>query len=114
MIDLEKIIAEKNLQKQELADILGDLPQNINRTIKRLSKNLSEIEEKLSLLGISLESELGRNNEKGIDDRLLGIIEAEKREKADLFEMMKSQQEIIKELSKKADAFMEGKLDVAK
>jgi predicted DNA-binding protein YlxM (UPF0122 family) len=57
VLDIEKILRERDISKRDFAEKLGIAPQNVNRTIKRLSENLSEIDNILKLLGTSLKAE---------------------------------------------------------
>ena len=57
VIDFEKILRVKGVSKTELADRLNIPPQHVARTLRRLSKNLSEIDNILNLLGTSLKAE---------------------------------------------------------
>lgn len=57
VIDFEKILRVKGISKTELADRLNIPPQHVARTLRRLSKNLSEIDNILKLLGTSLKAE---------------------------------------------------------
>lgn len=79
MIDFERILAEKGVKKQDFAEMLGEKPQNVNRTVARLNKNLSEIENILERLGTSLKNELGNSGTQDLTDRLLSIIESQQR-----------------------------------
>lgn len=99
MIDFERILAEKGVKKQDFAEMLGEKPQNVNRTVARLNKNLSEIENILERLGTSLKNELGGSGSPDLTDRLLSIIE--------------SQQRTMENTSKKGAVDMEGQSVVA-
>lgn len=57
VLDIEKILHDRDISKREFAEKLGIAPQNVNRTIKRLSENISEIDNILNLLGTSLKAE---------------------------------------------------------
>ena len=57
VLDIEKILRERDISKRDFAEKLGIAPQNVNRTIKRLSENLSEVDNILKLLGTSLKAE---------------------------------------------------------
>lgn len=52
-LDIEKILREQGVSKREFAERLNIAPQNVSRTIKRLSDNYSEIEDVLKLIGYS-------------------------------------------------------------
>lgn len=43
-LDIEKILRDRGVTKRELAEKLKIAPQNVSRTIKRLTDNYSEIE----------------------------------------------------------------------
>ena len=53
VLDIEKILREQGISKKEFAEMLKIAPQNVSRTIKRLSDNYSEIEDVLKLIGYS-------------------------------------------------------------
>lgn len=54
-LDIEKILRDQGVTKREFAEMLKIAPQNVSRTIKRLSDNYSEIENVLKLIGYSEE-----------------------------------------------------------
>ncbi len=53
-LDIEKILRDRGVTKRELAEKLKIAPQNVSRTIKRLTDNYSEIESVLQMIGYDL------------------------------------------------------------
>lgn len=83
MLKFDEVIERVGIKKTELAQKLGIESTNINRTLRKFEKNLSEIDSFLALLGTSLKQEVS------------GEIAVSKIDNTDLLKTLKIQAELL-------------------
>lgn len=98
MLKIDEIIEKAGIKKTILAQMLGIESTNVNRTIRKYEKNLSEIDSFLELLGTNLKSEISGEKTKvnnDIDD-LIRTVKIQAESILTQQDVIKSQQEVIK------------------